>query len=1102
MSLTVCVSSVHAQDTVRVATYNILNYPGGDAATRNPHFRAVMYTTNPDVLVVQEMQSSAGVTQFRDNVLNSGQPGMYTSVTFNDGPDTDNALFYKSSEVAFLGATYIVNSPRTIAEYRFKPVGSPDTVRLYSVHLKANVEDSLDRLAEAITLRNYLNALPAGTKFIVAGDFNIYRSTEPAFQKLIVSEADNDGRSKDPLNAIGTWNNNFAFRGIHTQSTRIRAFGTPSTGSTGGLDDRFDMLLVSYPMESHLLLSTYTPYGNDGNHFNDSINQLPNTAVADSVANGLHYGSDHLPVFADFVFGTSEPDTGFVSIASGNWNTPGIWSGGVVPTGTSPVTVATGTTVTIDGTTSCATIAIAGTLQCDATTGRSLDVNGNLVIQSGGEMRASSTSATGSTTQVLTVGGNFTNNGTFTPRQTTSGTRVMNVTFDGTTNATIGGTTSPTDFNVLTMSLSTPSKVLTPLININIIGTNTNPLALNQGTWAQNAGSTSIINNLNMTVASNAVLAIGGGSLTTIASLIVNGALDVSGGTLTVGSGNNRVEIASGAIAEFSGGTTNIGGRLLLLGGTTDITGGAVSVNPRGSADLSPVNSVVDVRAAASMTMTDGSLTVVNPRTSTLAAYELQVVSGAGAKNFSGGTIYLGNGVSTFAGTDTGFVIESGVTLPNMVIRTGGGTGKDVALASALTVRGLELESGTLKLASPFASGFDLTVSGDLMRSAGVLSPGTRTVTLSQPAPAEQTSVSSGFTGANTLHHLTINNPSGVTLGGNMEVNGTLAVVNGSLEASTSTVTLGPSATLSEADGQTVIGRISATRNVAQSVNNAFGGIGLEINADGAVPGSTTVIRTTGIAFTSGFASSIERSFDILPALNSGLDARIRFFYDDTEIDGQQSASLRLWHSEDSAATWTLAGGTVDTALRRIELTGVDSFSVWTASDSANPLSQFSVNVTLTNGWNAVSVPVGTPQNSVQELFPLCPPFIAYNFIGSAGYQQQSTMERGIGYWVKCSGGNVQLTGTQVLDDTIVVVTGWNLIGSISVSVDTATIVQVPSGILSSQFFEYTGTYNAAASIEPGKAYWVKAGAPGVLVMQGSTPELKKKTSRIGSSTK
>ena len=63
------------------------------------------------------------------------------------------------------------------------------------------------------------------------------------------------------------------------------------------------MILTSSSMSGSILTSTYTSCGNDGNHFNDSNNRLPSTAVPDSVANALHYAADHLPVYSDFIFG-------------------------------------------------------------------------------------------------------------------------------------------------------------------------------------------------------------------------------------------------------------------------------------------------------------------------------------------------------------------------------------------------------------------------------------------------------------------------------------------------------------------------------------------------------------------------------------------------------------------------------------------------------------------------------------------------------------------------------------------------------------------------------------------------------------------------------
>ncbi|MBI5474200.1 MAG: hypothetical protein HY961_17835 [Ignavibacteriae bacterium] len=291
-------------DTLTVVSYNVLNYPGSTSATRNPEFRKVMSGVQPDVLVVQEMTSTAGMAEFLSSVMNAFAPNAFTAVPFNDGPDTDNGLFFRTDKWIFVSAAYITGGTRDIAEYVLRPTNSSEQLRIYSLHLKASsgTTNEQTRLAEATLLRNHLNALPAGTPFIVTGDFNIYSSSEPAWQKLTGSESNNIGQSFDPLNLTGTWNSpGLALH--HTQSPRIRQFGG---GSTGGMDDRFDIILTSSSLTDNILTSTYKAYGNDGNHYNDSINHLPNSAVPDSIANALHYAADHIPVTAKFVFQRSQ----------------------------------------------------------------------------------------------------------------------------------------------------------------------------------------------------------------------------------------------------------------------------------------------------------------------------------------------------------------------------------------------------------------------------------------------------------------------------------------------------------------------------------------------------------------------------------------------------------------------------------------------------------------------------------------------------------------------------------------------------------------------------------------------------------------------------
>ena len=291
---------------VRVVTYNILNFPGTTGTAREDDFRIVIQGLDADVLVVQEILSQTGVNQFLNNVLNYGAPGTYAAGPFTNGPDTDNALFYRVSTIEFVSTQQISTALRDISEYVIRPVGysSADAeLRVYSQHLKAGSTtlDKSKRLAEATILRNHMNAFPAGGHFMVAGDLNIRASSESAYQKLVGSEANNNGRVKDPLNAPGTWHDNYSFAWVHTQSPRTTAFGG---GATGGMDDRFDQTLISYALDDgeglDYILDSYVSYGNDGYHFNMAINSGTNYAVGSTIANALHEAADHLPVYADF----------------------------------------------------------------------------------------------------------------------------------------------------------------------------------------------------------------------------------------------------------------------------------------------------------------------------------------------------------------------------------------------------------------------------------------------------------------------------------------------------------------------------------------------------------------------------------------------------------------------------------------------------------------------------------------------------------------------------------------------------------------------------------------------------------------------------------
>jgi endonuclease/exonuclease/phosphatase family metal-dependent hydrolase len=288
------------RDTVafRVMTYNGLKLSDDDTNRFN-YFETVFDSANPDIILMQEIIDEAVCDTILDR-LNSGRQE-FERAAYTNGYDMDNMLFYRTSKFTFLSQDTIQTDLRDWAEYVL--IVNNNQIRFYSGHLKASQGSTNEqrRLLEATVLRNWLNdSIPVDAEFIVVGDMNFY-SDEPAYYKLIDSEANNNGRSKDPLELPGNWHDNIIYAGIHTQSTRDTAFGG---GASGGMDDRFDFIFIRHDLNNgsgvEYVDGSYRSYGQDGNHFNQSVNEGGNDSVSVHVADALFYASDHLSVYADF----------------------------------------------------------------------------------------------------------------------------------------------------------------------------------------------------------------------------------------------------------------------------------------------------------------------------------------------------------------------------------------------------------------------------------------------------------------------------------------------------------------------------------------------------------------------------------------------------------------------------------------------------------------------------------------------------------------------------------------------------------------------------------------------------------------------------------
>ncbi|MFH2036763.1 MAG: hypothetical protein ABIJ45_10205, partial [Candidatus Zixiibacteriota bacterium] len=142
-------------------------------------------------------------------------------------------------------------------------------------------------------------------------------------------------------------------------------------------------------------------------------------------------------------------------------------------------------------------------------------------------------------------------------------------------------------------------------------------------------------------------------------------------------------------------------------------------------------------------------------------------------------------------------------------------------------------------------------------------------------------------TDVNVLNDLTItSNDQIVTLGTDVTVNGILSIETGTLATDGYMLTLGEYGTVDESAGYYLLGNLYTERSALMATNNDFGGIGFEINAADAEPGMTSVLRVTGNAFDINGDPGILRSYNVIPANNSALDATIVIHYSDNDLNG------------------------------------------------------------------------------------------------------------------------------------------------------------------------------------------------------------------------
>lgn len=315
-------NGIHSQDTFKAMFYNLLNYPLQEPASRLQHLEYILNDYQPDLFMVCELNNLTGANSILALIQQNINPNMVSASfvlntsdnNIGDQNDLQNLIYYDSTKFILESQTEVTTIYRDFNRYTLKLNTSnqetnPIYLEVFVCHLKASSGEDNEILRKQMVddletyLNNPSNNFNSNSYVVLAGDFNVYNSSEDAFQELI--NPTNTITFTDPSNRIGYWHNNTDYLDVFTQSTRTSsALG----GSTGGFDDRFDFILTSENMQSDASLSfvpdSYQVYGNNGNLncFNQEINSsnCSGTDFSFDIRNALYNFSDHLPVTLQF----------------------------------------------------------------------------------------------------------------------------------------------------------------------------------------------------------------------------------------------------------------------------------------------------------------------------------------------------------------------------------------------------------------------------------------------------------------------------------------------------------------------------------------------------------------------------------------------------------------------------------------------------------------------------------------------------------------------------------------------------------------------------------------------------------------------------------
>ncbi len=261
--------------------------------------------------------------------------------------------------------------------------------------------------------------------------------------------------------------------------------------------------------------------------------------------------------------------------------------------------------------------------------------------------------------------------------------------------------------------------------------------------------------------------------------------------------------------------------------------------------------------------------------------------------------------------------------------------------------------------------------------------------------------------------------------------------------------------------------------------NDNISPVGEQLPVSGTGGAASFAMVPTGIYY--GFTPPNTVRHDSMKVMNTGTETLVISSVTTSAPDLTVSPASATLAPSDSAMFQVTFNPTAEYIERYDTITFVHN-----AASSPDKFITHAVNVvvyvdTLQDGWNLVSVPVWVESTPESWLFPNA---VSKAFAYDGGYQPRDTLNIGPAYWIKYDVGQMEYLGGGYIDrDTIGVKKGWNMVGSIISPVAVTDIGSVPDGIVTSNFFNYNGSYTITDSIRPARGYWVKVDQDGQLIL-------------------